>query len=193
MSSRVIRLSLQGLERAASNSDNDFTFIANGIELHCTQFEASFISPRVGLLVQQDKTINSFFVESLSLSRMEGIEQNRIIEDFDSLRNGSRIVGSGSEMRGLCEFAAVLGNTELLKQLCDINEINTQNVCSRRRNGHCCDCCTVNVFQFVNFDRCPSITERNPHKLRITVRIGAKKCNYRQIERAPRPILEDCC
>jgi hypothetical protein len=112
---------------------------------------ASFISPRVGLLVQQDKTINSYFVESLSLSRTEGIELNRVIEDFELLMKGSGIVGNGSELRGLCEFAAVLGNTELLKQLCDINDINdihTQNVCSRMRNGHSYDCCIEEEILF---------------------------------------------
>jgi hypothetical protein len=102
--------------------------------------------------VEQDKTINSFFVESQSqsqsLSRMEGLELNRIIEHFESLMKGSEIVGSGSEMRGLCEFAAVLGNRELLKQLCDINEINRQNVCSRLRNGHFCDCCLEEEIVF---------------------------------------------
>jgi hypothetical protein len=139
MSSRVIQLSSQGLERATSSSDNDFTFIINGIEIQCTQFEASFISPRVGLLVQQDKTIKSFFVESLSLSRMEGIELNRILEHFELLMKGSGIVGSGSEMRGLCEFGAVLGNTELLKQFCDSQEINAENVCSRLKNDDYCE------------------------------------------------------
>jgi hypothetical protein len=71
---------------------------------------------------------------------MEGIEMNRIIEHFESLMKGSEIVASGCEMRRLCEFAAVLGNIELLIKLCDINGINTQNVCSRLRKGHCCDC-----------------------------------------------------
>jgi hypothetical protein len=63
-SSTVIQVPWQGLERAASSSDNDIMFIANGIELHCTQLEASFISQRVVWFVQQAKTINLFFVES---------------------------------------------------------------------------------------------------------------------------------
>jgi hypothetical protein len=147
MSSRVVQLSSQGLERASSSSADDFTFIVNGIELHCTQFEASFISPRVSLILQQDKTINSFFVESLS--QREGIEMKRVIDIFESLMKGSSLFASGSEMRGLCEFAAVLGNTELLKQIYDADEINVQNVCSRMRKGYlCCDCCIEEEIVF---------------------------------------------
>jgi hypothetical protein len=139
MLSRVVQLSSQGLERAASSTDNDFTFIVNGLEIQCTQFQASFISPRVAFLVQQDKTINSFFIESLN--RIEGIELKRCVYLFEQLMKGSGIVASGSELRGLCDLAAVLGNIELVNQFCDVQETNAQNVCSRLRKGDFYDCC----------------------------------------------------
>jgi hypothetical protein len=145
MSAKVVHLSSQGLEQASSASDNDFTFVVNGIEIHCTEFEASFISPRVACLLQQDKTINSFFVESL---RKE-VEWKRVIAVFESLMKGSGIVAQESELRRLCEFAAVLGNTELLKELCDSTEVNADNVCSRMQKGYfCCDVCIEEEIVF---------------------------------------------
>jgi hypothetical protein len=152
MPSRGIQLSSQGLERAASSGGNDFTFIVEGVEMHCTQFEASFISPRVARLVGQDKTINSFFLEIDT----DGIEWTRVIDLFRPLINGSGIVVGESEVFGLRQsdvfglraMAAALGNTELLNQFCDTEEITGQNVCSRMRNGDSCGRCIEEEIGF---------------------------------------------
>jgi hypothetical protein len=46
--------------------------------------------------------------------------------------------GSESEISGLCEFSAALGNIELLNQLHDPQEIHGKNVCSRMKSDHSC-------------------------------------------------------
>jgi hypothetical protein len=144
MSERIIQLSSQGLERAASTSPSNFAFIVNDVEIPCTEFEASFISPRVHWLLQQDRTTNSFFVE---IGR-DGIELKRVIDVFVELMKGSEVVASATEMVGLHEFAGAVGNIELLNQLDDNETINENNVYSRMKKGQLCGCCIEDEIGF---------------------------------------------
>jgi hypothetical protein len=124
-------LSAGGLERAATTSDSDFAFIGNGCQLGCTQFQAAFISPRVHLLVQEDVTIQSLFLEFQTYN----VSEKRIFELLGRLVNGLPIDLRGSEVDAVREMAGFLGNIELLNQFSsDATLISKSNVCSRLRN-----------------------------------------------------------
>jgi hypothetical protein len=130
-----IALSSCGLERAASISENDFTFIGNGYQIECTKFQAAFISPRVHLLLRQDNTINSFSIDV----GPEGADGRRLMGLFEDLMRGSAIVPSLSDLAAVFEVAASLDNRELMNRLCeDEGEIEIKTVCRRLAKGHCC-------------------------------------------------------
>jgi hypothetical protein len=129
-----VELSSQGLERAAAFGDDGFKFIGRGFELECTQFQAAFISPRVHLLLQEDRTVNSLFIET----KTDEIDGPRIIELLRELINGVSIVPDPAHYPSLFELAAFLGNTELLNQLTDDIKIESETVCSRLRKGYSC-------------------------------------------------------
>jgi hypothetical protein len=99
-------LSAHGLERAASVSEEPFTFITN------------------------DKTINSLILESGN----SGIDWKRIFSLVELLMTGVAIVPNRSDLSGLFELAAFLGNTELLDLFPNEAPIELNNVCARMRN-----------------------------------------------------------
>jgi hypothetical protein len=121
-------LSFQGLDRAASMSENDFEFLGKNRHLKCTFFQAVFISPRVDWLLQQDATLDSFVVEW----RSQGINENRVFEFLEHLMNGEPIDALACEVEGLLEVATLLGNTELINSfICDEAPIDRLTVCGR--------------------------------------------------------------
>jgi hypothetical protein len=124
-----IVLSAEGLGRCASIAADDFSFIGNGFNFHCTAFQAAFISPRVHQMLLEDRTVNSFLIEC----QTGDIEFSRIFSLFESLMNGLAIEPSEAERFGVREVATVLGNPELLSNL-DDTEIELTNVCSMLRS-----------------------------------------------------------
>jgi hypothetical protein len=130
-------LSVRGLQRAATMSekdfefiDNDFEFIGNEYTLRCTLFQAVFLSPRVHSLLQQDKTLTSFFVEWKS----QKIDENRVFEFLEDLMNGKPIDPLASEVESLWEAAISLGNTELIESFMhDEDPPDLSTVCVRLR------------------------------------------------------------
>jgi hypothetical protein len=132
-----IVLSARGLERAARVSETPFLFRGNGCEVECTSFQAAFISPRVYSLIQQDRTVDSFFLEVLS----EGQDENRIFGFFEDLMKGSAITPLPSDLCGLREVATWLGNTELLDHILDAEgPIDVSTVCGRLERKSCLGC-----------------------------------------------------
>jgi hypothetical protein len=127
-----MRLSSRGLARAVSFSHDDFVFIGNGIEMHCTQFQAAYISPRVHLLLLEDATLSSFVVKT----RHHHIKWKRIFELLEQLMNGVAITPGKSDLSALADVAASLGNFELLNQFPDDGGIDLGNVCRRLRKNH---------------------------------------------------------
>jgi hypothetical protein len=128
----AVALSSRGLERTTSVPENDFRFIGNACEITCTTFQAAFVSPRVHMLLQQDKTIDSLILESAN----QGIDWKRILNLFESLTNGVPIVPNLSDLSDLSDIAAFLGNTELLDLFQDDGPIESNSVCSRMRKSH---------------------------------------------------------
>jgi hypothetical protein len=100
------------LERAASISDGDFLFIGNSSELRCSKFQAAFISSRVHRLLEEDKTMDSFFVEY----EARKVSETRIFEFLGELMNGLPVNSEDYEVDAFVEVAAFLGNSELLDQ-----------------------------------------------------------------------------
>jgi hypothetical protein len=126
-----IILSPRGLERAASISEHDFVFIGKSCTLPCTRLQAAFISPYVHALLEIDRTLNSFVIES---QRRQKHEQ----QSFEWLRrlvSGLPIDPSGSELDEFLEMASFLGNTEILDQVfTDESAILESTVCSLLRH-----------------------------------------------------------
>jgi hypothetical protein len=123
-----IILSSQGLDRAASASEEAFVFRGNGWEFECTQFEAVFISPRVHRLLEQDRTVNSLTVELKS----EGVDEKQIFGYFEDLMKGGEIAPIGSDREGFLEATAFLGNAELARKIFDtVGPLDEANVCDR--------------------------------------------------------------
>jgi hypothetical protein len=91
-----IKLSSQGLERAAPACETNFVLKVHGFEIHCTEFQAAFFSPRVHSLLQQDKTVNSFCIESQS----ERIDWKRIVGLCEELMKGSAIDPISADLCG---------------------------------------------------------------------------------------------
>jgi hypothetical protein len=123
-----IALSPLGLERGASISEKNFVFIGNDSELECTTFQAAYISPRVHLMLQEDKTVNSFVIEW----ETKGIKEKRIFELFERLMHGFSVELSDSEAGDVLKLAVFLGNVELLDRGFNSQEpISASNVCSQ--------------------------------------------------------------
>jgi hypothetical protein len=131
MTRSAIVLSSLGLERGASISENDFAFIGNGFQIRCTKFQAAYISPRVHLLLQETKSINSFFLDC----KTAGIDAKRITEFFERLMNGQSIDPTHPEIDAFLDLANYLENTELAnKFIDDDNPIEISNVSSLLKN-----------------------------------------------------------
>jgi hypothetical protein len=121
-------LSSQGLARGASLGESDFVFLGNSSQLHCTQFQAGFISPRVYFLLQVDKTVNSFSVDISGSAK----EEERLFRVLAQFMNGTRPDERPCRTKGFRDFAAFLGNTELIDLFHRKPwEIDESNVCSR--------------------------------------------------------------
>jgi hypothetical protein len=128
-------LSSHGLQRAATINgsefefiDNDFEFIGNTCHLRSTRVQAVFISPRVHWLLQQDKTLTSFYLEWKSRE----MNEKRVFEFLEAAMNGKPIDALASEIEDLCEVATALGNTELLDSFIrDENPLDRLTVCDR--------------------------------------------------------------
>jgi hypothetical protein len=120
--------SFQGLARAASIGSEDFVLIGSSCQVQCTRFQAAFLSPRVHLLLQEDATVDSLFIEF----RGREIDETRMLGFLHDLMNGLGISPSVSEAENLVGVAAFLGNTELLNWfLPEDGPIEQSNVCSR--------------------------------------------------------------
>jgi hypothetical protein len=123
-------ISSQGLGRAASISETDFEFTGNACAVQCTTFQAAFVSPRVHALFQQDKTLDSFFVDCERF----GLQEERIFELLERLLNGFELEIETSELPGLLSLATFLGNTELLNHFIhDEDPLDKSTICSRLR------------------------------------------------------------
>jgi hypothetical protein len=128
MSVSSIGLSSPGLERAASATGEAFVFSGNGWEFECTQFQAAFISPRVHSLIQQDRTVTSFWVEW----RSQGVDEKQIFGFLERLMNGFEITPTVTDVNDLFGIAECLGNTELMSLIVELDwQIDLVNVCGR--------------------------------------------------------------
>jgi hypothetical protein len=140
-------LSSQGLERAASIGDGEtaFTFVGDGWEVECTSFQAAVLSPRVSLLLEQDRTVNTFIVEIVSA----GESGKRIFGFFEALMQGLSISPLRSDLPSLAAVAGSLGNRELLSQFIDAEGgITEANVCERLRKKTRFGCSVEREIEF---------------------------------------------
>jgi hypothetical protein len=120
MSGDPIVLSAQALERCSSVGANDFVMSGNGFEVHCTAFQAAFISRRVEALLFEDSTVDLVVIES----GMDGIDVKRILGLIRDLMNGLSIRRNGDDVEGLLGVAGFLENTELMTKLIDEGPMN---------------------------------------------------------------------
>jgi hypothetical protein len=120
-------LSAQELERVASISEGGFVFIGNSCKIHCTQFQAAFISPRVSSLLEQDKTADLLFVEC----QHQQVSEKRIFEFIGQLLQGLPIDPLDSEIEAVFKIASFLGNRELMAKLMHDGSVDKPNVCSQ--------------------------------------------------------------
>jgi hypothetical protein len=61
----TIELPTKGLERAASVEENNFVIICPSSQLHCTKFQADFVSQRICEFLRSDRIIDHFIVERI--------------------------------------------------------------------------------------------------------------------------------
>jgi hypothetical protein len=96
--------------------------------LECAEFQAVFLSPRVHRLLQQDRSVNSIFVEL----KGESAEATRIIGYFDKLMQGFEVRVNDCDVGSVLEVASFLGNTELITEVLEAKDpLSAQNVLSR--------------------------------------------------------------
>jgi hypothetical protein len=106
MSDISVTLSAEGLERGASISDEDFTFILNDTEYHCSKFQAAFISPRIQALLSLDKTIDTFVIDCPT--KQSGAR--RLFGLFGQAMHGHAITVEASQIEDFLTVASYLQN-----------------------------------------------------------------------------------
>jgi hypothetical protein len=98
------QLSARGLSNLVSG-EKDFQFVVGNSELNCSRFQAQFVSPKVGELLQSDCTIDRF---ELCVEN-----ESNVIPILSSLLQTGEF--ELSDLSAIRDLSRVLGNNELLE------------------------------------------------------------------------------
>jgi hypothetical protein len=82
----TIELSAKGLERAVSIDENNFAIVSASSELHCTKFQAAFVSPRICELLRSDPTVDRFIFEGIPRESWQPLKSSQFMTEL--LRKG---------------------------------------------------------------------------------------------------------